>query len=417
MLRWTVIMVLLTAGLTIASAHDDALEDPPAGPTPAIAEVFASNCIRCHGTDSPAAGLSLTPDRFSSALIDMPTGEVEGLKLVDTKAPERSYLLMKIKGAEGIAGRPMPLGGPRLDAEATKTIEAWIAGLSAARAPVISEPAPTEVSAGEPPPRVSAHRHAEHHSPAIGSGADATEGPPFSGTRVVNLPTTVAIEGGDVLFRVSHRFLPPASNGYEDFFGLNGPAYIMLALGYGITDDLSVTVGHTNLFHEFELTVAWDVIDQGSLPVSASLVGGVNLVTLETPGEDVFRSENVKFHVALPVARRITDRLSILAAAVYATNTNHWESSSDGTLGTGLAGRVRIGGGLSLIGEWTTALDGYEAEFDAWGVGLDYEIGGHVFQFFGTNAVGLTTDQFVPGGFPEFGTSDMRFGFNIFRTL
>jgi hypothetical protein len=143
----------------------------------------------------------------------------------------------------------------------------------------------------------------------------------------------------------------------------------------------------------------------------------VSLVTLETPGQDVFRSENVKLHVALPIARRLTDRFSILAVLAYATNTNHWESSSDGTFGVGLAGRARIAGGLSLIGEWTAVAEGYEAEFDAWGVGLDYEIGGHVFQVFGTNAVGLTTDQFIPGGFPELGTSDMRLGFNIFRTF
>ncbi len=415
MYRSIMILTLLAVGAATVAAEIDASETGR-GDAAAVASIFSSSCTRCHGASTAAAGLNLTSDRFSDALIDVPSGQVEGLKLVDGEEPERSYLLMKITGANGIDGRRMPLGDGSLDDEAIETIEAWIVGLSA-RDSVIPEATLAEVSVGRPTLETPTHHRAGQDDRASGSGAGALIDPPFSGTRVVNLPTTVSIGDGSFLFRVSHRFLPPASDGYEDFFGLNGPAYIMLALGYGVTDDLSVTVGHTNLFHEFELAVDWDIVDQGALPVSASLVGGVNLVTLEIPGEDVFRSENVKLHVALPVARRITDRFSILAVPVYATNTNHWESSSDGTFGVGLAGRARIGGGLSLIGEWTTAVDGYQAEFDAWGVGLDYEIGGHVFQLFGTNAVGLTTDQFIPGGFPELGTSDMRFGFNIFRTL
>jgi mono/diheme cytochrome c family protein len=409
--------MLLAVCVAVVAAESHAPESGRDDPAAAVARILSSSCTRCHGAGNAAAGVDLTPEGFSDALIDVPSGQVEGFKLVDTKVPERSYLLMKVRGASGIDGSRMPLGGGRLDDQAIQTIEAWVAGLSTVSDPVVSEAPPPEASGGRPLVEMPTHDRGGQNDRDGGSDTGATVNPAFSTTRVVNLPTTVAIGAGDVLFRVSHRMLPPVSSGYEDFFGVNGPAYIMLALGYGITEDLSVTVGHTNLFHEFELVVAWDAVDQGASPVSASLVAGVNLVTLETPGQDVFRSENVKLHVALPIARRLTDRFSILAVLAYATNTNHWESSSDGTFGVGLAGRARIAGGLSLIGEWTAVAEGYEAEFDAWGVGLDYEIGGHVFQVFGTNAVGLTTDQFIPGGFPELGTSDMRLGFNIFRTF
>jgi hypothetical protein len=243
------------------------------------------------------------------------------------------------------------------------------------------------------------------------------EGPAFAATRVVNLPTTNAIGRGDILFRVSHRFLPAVSGGYEHFYGLNGPAYILVSLGYGVTDDLDITLGHSNLFHEFEFTVKQRMLGggTGAPALSASVVAGADLVTLDPNDEGVFRSENVKFHAALPIAWRATEKVSLLAVPMYATNTNHWEDPSDNTLALGLGGQMHVLSGLSVVAEWTTALDGYDADGDGWGVGLEYEVGGHVFQLIGTNVVGLTVDQFAPGSTSELGTGDMRLGFSIFR--
>jgi hypothetical protein len=100
-----------------------------------------------------------------------------------------------------------------------------------------------------------------------------------------------------------------------------------------------------------------------------------------------------------------------------ATNTNHWEDPSDGTLAVGVGGRLQIRDRLALLAEWTAALSGYEAGGDGVGVGLEYEVGGHVFQVVGTNVVGIAFDQFVPGSSPELGTRDLRIGFTIFRTF
>jgi len=228
------------------------------------------------------------------------------------------------------------------------------------------------------------------------------------------------VRSRNLLFRVSHRFVPTTESGYESFYGLNGPAFILLGLGYGITDDLSVMLTHSNLFHEYELMASWLAFEEGELPylpLTLKLEAGGSLVTQTDPGEDVWRSENMKFTTTAILGKRVGDRLSVLVAPAYSTNTNHWESPSDDTFALGIGGRLAITDALSLIGEWTSVLDGYQTDFDEWGAGIEYEIGGHVFQVLVTDSFGLTTDQYLPGGDLEFAEGDVRIGFNIFRTF
>jgi mono/diheme cytochrome c family protein len=106
------------------------------GPPPAAvtAIIFTQSCRRCHGSDRPAVGLSLRRENLAASLIDVPSKEIKELKLVDTKAPEKSYLLMKLRGDEGIIGDPMPLGAPALGEQAIAAVEAWIREVSAAAA-------------------------------------------------------------------------------------------------------------------------------------------------------------------------------------------------------------------------------------------------------------------------------------------
>jgi hypothetical protein len=48
-------------------------------------------------------------------------------------------------------------------------------------------------------------------------------------------------------------------------------------------------------------------------------------------------------------------------------------------------------------------------------LGFEKKIGGHVFQVFINNALGVTAAQVLPGGDYRLGDFDFRIGFNIFR--
>ena len=244
--------------------------------------------------------------------------------------------------------------------------------------------------------------------------------PAFWAPRLINLPTTQRNVKGELLFRISHRYNRTMREGEDHLFGLDGPAQILLSLGYGIRDNVSVTLGRTNLNDVVELSCTWRFIEQGrrtGLPFSASMHVGGSLETETERCEDVYESDNLKFNAQLSLSHQLSDAFSLLLVPAFSSNTNPSKSSSEGTFILGLGGRLTFMDNLSIIWESLPILSGYKAESQGWGLGLEYKVGDHVFQVFLTNVLGLTTGQFLPGGDLKLKNSDYRLGFNIFRSF
>ena len=64
----------------------------------------------------------------STAILDAPSAENPELRIVDTRNPEASYMLKKVRRGEGFKGKPMPPSKP-LPPEKLQVLEAWILGL------------------------------------------------------------------------------------------------------------------------------------------------------------------------------------------------------------------------------------------------------------------------------------------------
>ena len=79
----------------------------------------------------------------------------------------------------------------------------------------------------------------------------------FHSTHVINLLTAETLQKGDFEFEVSHRFIPPINEGYDAFWGLDGPANIRLALGYAPTNHLVVTLGRSNVNDNLDLQLKY----------------------------------------------------------------------------------------------------------------------------------------------------------------
>lgn len=92
-----------------------------------VSEVFAVSCAfsGCHGGEELAAGLSLEGD-FAGRIVGVASEQRSGFLLVDPGNPNKSYLLMKVRGDDEIISLQMPPGNP-LPAEQVEIIRAWIA--------------------------------------------------------------------------------------------------------------------------------------------------------------------------------------------------------------------------------------------------------------------------------------------------
>jgi len=357
----------------------------------------------CHRGTYPRMYLNLEEDKFLKALLNIPSQEIPSLKLVDKENPEKSYLLMKIKGDKAIVGRRMPLDSPPLREDEIRIIEDWISIVSAT--PVEKEKILPQTEKTTPETKYKDERK-------------EIRKPSFWGTRVINLPTTQSIGKGRLLFRVSHRYYPAIESGYESFYGLDGPAVILLSFGYGLRDNLDLTLARTKLDKEVELSLKWVMFEQKkifTLPFSAALSLGGSLVTESQPDRKVFSADNMKFNLQVILSHQVSNALSLVLVPAYSSNTNHWDASSEGTFALGTGGRWMIFNDFSIIWEWVPVLAGYRANSNGWGLGFEKKIGGHVFQVFILNSTGLTSDQFIPGGDFKLKDWDLRIGFNIFR--
>jgi len=121
---WTGALLAISA---MSAAHS-VIGAPKGRDIPAdVQAVFKKHCVRCHTGPKPPKGLSLIPGK-AAAIIDAPSAEVPGASIIDTKTPEASYLLKKVRRGPGITGKPMP-PGKALTTDELQVLEAWIAGL------------------------------------------------------------------------------------------------------------------------------------------------------------------------------------------------------------------------------------------------------------------------------------------------
>jgi hypothetical protein len=119
--------LVLAAGLSASAVLSQNPNLPPAK----VAKIIANSCSvsGCHQGSTPSAGLNLEPDKILASTLGIASRQKPDFKLIDRDAPEKSYLLKKVRGDSDIAGRRMPRNRDALTSEALAALDAWIRGL------------------------------------------------------------------------------------------------------------------------------------------------------------------------------------------------------------------------------------------------------------------------------------------------
>jgi hypothetical protein len=362
-----------------------------------VSALFERSCTTagCHVGPTPQMGMDLTPERFFESTVGVPSQERADLLRVHPGRPDSSYVVMKLEGAEGIIGTQMPFTGDKLTAEEIATVKAWIRRLT-----------PDDLSQRtQAPPDVY----------------------PFTGWKVVNLPTNRTVERGSLLFLIGHRFNPQVSDGYDAFFGLDGSSIIFLNLGYALTDHLFVNLGRSNADDDVELNLKARFVRQtpDGWPLSIGAQGSLNWFSGEPSTGSRFRREALKLSTQLILTRALGPRAGVAVVPGVLFNPASAEEDEGPLFTVGLGGRLNVHGSFALVGEWVPIVSGYartntfgnDNRFDSWAGGIEIATPGHVFQIVVSNSVGLATDQYLRGGDLDLRDAEMRLGFNIFRVL
>jgi hypothetical protein len=248
----------------------------------------------------------------------------------------------------------------------------------------------------------------------------------FKSTRIMNGHSIERMPAGQLDVRISHRFGTLNSGGYN-FFGLD-VSNIHLSLEYGILNWLMIGVGRSEFEKTFDGFAKFSILRQSSgskdMPVSVSVVTSAALKTLKFPDQirTNYFTSRLTYVAQILVARKISEGLSVQLTPSYVhRNLVVTELDPNDIFALGAGARLKLSKRISLNGEYYYIVNPktYLSQqiYNPLSIGFDIETGGHVFQLFFTNSLGMTEKQFIGETTGQWKKGDIHFGFNISRVF
>ena len=251
----------------------------------------------------------------------------------------------------------------------------------------------------------------------------------FHSTETANFPTTETLGKYDFMYEISHRFIPSIKDGYDVYFGLDGPARIRTAIGFGITEDLMVTLGRSNDIDNVDLQLKQRLFEirNDILPSVLAIRGGISWNTEIPDGIDRSKTDgdNFQYYVQLIYNGMLLDKklgIGIVPSYLYNSYIFAVEKQYTFTIGTYL--QYYINAMWSFWVEYNPIIMGYRGviRLDETGkshnsvaIGMDIETGGHIFHLILTNNARLNPSQYLVGADRSAGDDMWRLGFGIKR--
>jgi len=248
----------------------------------------------------------------------------------------------------------------------------------------------------------------------------------FKSTRIMNGHSIERMVAGQLDVRISHRFGTLNSGGYN-FFGLD-QSNIHLSLEYGITKWLMVGMGRSEYEKTFDGFAKFSILRQSSgakvMPVSVSAVTSIALRTLKFTDQTRtnYFTSRLAYVAQILVARKISEVFSVQLTPSYVhRNLVATELDPNDIFALGAGARMKLTKRISLNGEYYYIANPktYMSQqiYNPLSLGFDIETGGHVFQLFFTNSLGMTEKQFIGATTGQWKKGDIHFGFNISRVF
>lgn len=260
----------------------------------------------------------------------------------------------------------------------------------------------------------------------------------FKSGNLINVKTTETIHRGELDFRVDHRFgdIAGKAGGAKTFYGMDQSTDIRIGFDYGITDKFTLGIARAKgagpATQLYEGAMKYKFLEQnveGGSPVSAAFFGSA-LISGTKPSEDVssptsYRNFAQRFMYVsqVIVARKFSSGLSLEVLPTYVHRNFTAYGDPNGTIALGMGGRMKVTKRMALVADYFLPLTRSKDReriwgqkyYNALGLGLELETGGHVFHLNFTNATAIQEAQIIPETTRSWGKGEFRWGFSIAR--
>jgi len=270
----------------------------------------------------------------------------------------------------------------------------------------------------------------------------------FKTVRIGNAQSIETVKKKHLDFRISHRF----GNIYNDelginetfqtFFGFDNINDVRFSLDYGLTEDITIAIGRSQMNRLIDGSVKYRFLHQNSdfsIPVSVALFAAT-AYSHDHPQSIYGEYFNVKpydtkelhrfsYFTQLIIACKLNDYISLEILPSYmhrnfikeSTNASNGAQDQNGFVTIGFGGRIKLSKRVSFIGDYFYNVSDYyknnDVAFNPLSLGFEIETGGHVFSLFFTNASGLIENNFIPYTTETWSRGQVKFGFTISRTF
>jgi hypothetical protein len=246
----------------------------------------------------------------------------------------------------------------------------------------------------------------------------------FHAPRHINLATVEPLENKTFHLGIMHTF-GTVDGGLESLFGLDNGANIQIVLEYGLSERLSLGASRSSrdkVYYAFGRYHLLRQMQDNSMPLSLSVMAGAGVITgnydFLGAAEPDFSDRQV-YSAQVMLARKFSDKFSFQVTPMLAVFSNPLsiysiQSREDWYGGLGLSGKIRLSPKTSLT---LQGIPGLHASAETnYGLGVDIEAGGHVFQLYLVTSQMLNEPYLLAGdnGQPLDG---FRFGFNVNRVF
>jgi hypothetical protein len=253
----------------------------------------------------------------------------------------------------------------------------------------------------------------------------------FKSTRVVLSQSSETQKKHDLDMRIRHHFgdIGGRFGSAHTLYGLDVASDLFIGFDYGITDDLTVSIGRSKQDELYNLSGKYKLLKQkenNRLPVNLTLFAQLGWIAREpfSPSEFSTYSNRFSYFLQPIFSRKFSSRLSLEVMPGLLMRKNTAEGRDPENLfSLGFAGRMKLTKRLSFIADYTLVnglsrpSDLSQAYYNPLGVGLEIETGGHIFSLNFMNSEYIVENNFIAGTKKSWRDGGVRFGFTISRNF